>query len=262
MGDGKQCYDFCDGQRTENFAKGITNGAEWYALYGGMQDWVYEHTNSMEITLEVGCRQYPPASSLSDYWLKNKRALINFIKEAHRGIKGIVSDAFTGSPLSNVTIHVANRTHNVSTSSYGDYFRILMPGYYEIHYERAGYLPEKVFATVDSTMAQIINIKLKPMGQGFADSNEPPNSYEHGGLPETHESTDKNRSLIIANLIFTIIIFIAILAIVIGFVMVKTKFFRGRSMSMEMQPAGRSTGTGIHRTTSQGGSSITANIPV
>ncbi|VDP19309.1 unnamed protein product [Schistosoma margrebowiei] len=44
-----------------------------------MQDYNYLHTNSFEITLELGCEKYPNASELPRYWNENKMSLLNYI---------------------------------------------------------------------------------------------------------------------------------------------------------------------------------------
>ncbi|KAL1494932.1 hypothetical protein ABEB36_010437 [Hypothenemus hampei] len=58
------------------FRRGITNGAEWYPLTGGMQDYNYVWFGCMEITLEISCCKYPPAYELPKYWEDNKKVFV------------------------------------------------------------------------------------------------------------------------------------------------------------------------------------------
>lgn len=54
------------------FKNGITNGAEWYPLTGGMQDFNYVWNGCMEITIELSCCKYPSAKNLHHYWKENQ----------------------------------------------------------------------------------------------------------------------------------------------------------------------------------------------
>jgi len=44
-----------------------------------MQDFNYLASNSFELTLELGCRKFPPGKDLPGLWNENKDALINFM---------------------------------------------------------------------------------------------------------------------------------------------------------------------------------------
>ncbi|PZC71284.1 hypothetical protein B5X24_HaOG213686 [Helicoverpa armigera] len=149
----------CKNLPSERFPEGITNGAKWYVLAGGMQDWNYLYTNDMEITLELGCYKFPPASDLPSYWEDNKEALLKFIEQVHTGVNGFVH-SHIGHPLVNASIKVHGVMHGVRTAQYGDYWRLLEPGTYNITAMKHGYesiteqvtVPEKGSVSMNFTL--------------------------------------------------------------------------------------------------------------
>ncbi|XP_044763905.1 carboxypeptidase D [Coccinella septempunctata] len=134
MHDGKPCPMF----PKEKFVNGITNGAEWYVVTGGMQDWNYMVGGCMEITLELGCYKYPTADKLPEYWLDNREALITYMEEVHKGIHGFVRSTI-GQPIPRAEIMIEGISHFVKTGKDGDYWRILLPGIYNITVTARGY---------------------------------------------------------------------------------------------------------------------------
>ncbi|XP_076646852.1 carboxypeptidase D svr isoform X1 [Halictus rubicundus] len=143
------------------FPGGVTNGAFWYEVVGGMQDFNYVSSNAFEITFELSCCKYPYASSMPEYWMLNKESLIKYFEQAHLGVKGLVRD-INGHPIEAANIIVDGIDHNISTTNRGEYWRLLLPGTYSIHAEAWGYQPsETVRVTVNSDAPSIVNFTLK-----------------------------------------------------------------------------------------------------
>ena len=138
----------CPGDQ-DGFVDGITNGADWYSVSGGMQDYNYMQSNCFEITIEQGCTKYPYASDLEDIWYANKDALLAYIHEVHKGVKGFVMDS-NCNPIQNATIHVSDRDHDVRSVRDGDYWRLLTPGNYTITASAEGYNSVTMNVTVCS----------------------------------------------------------------------------------------------------------------
>ena len=113
----------------DNFPDGVTNGAEWYVVKGGMQDFNYLFSNCMEITVELSCCKYPMEDTLQGHWEDNKGALLAYVEAVQAGLRGIVRDA-KGEPVANANIEVAGIEKNVTTSFRGEYWRLLAPGKY------------------------------------------------------------------------------------------------------------------------------------
>ncbi|XP_066552144.1 carboxypeptidase D [Amia ocellicauda] len=144
----------------EYFKDGITNGAQWYNVAGGMQDWNYLNTNCFEVTIELGCVKYPPAKDLPMYWEQNRRSLLQFIHQVHRGVKGFVMDAKDGIGIWNATISVAKIDHPVTTDKAGDYWRLLAPGTYRLTATARGYTPITVYTTVREGQVEHVDFRL------------------------------------------------------------------------------------------------------
>lgn len=120
------------------FFHGITNGAAWYSVSGGMQDWAYVYMGCNEVTIELNNVKTPPASQLPQLWLDNRDSLQSYIEQSLIGVRGIVTDQATGTPL-NATISVVGRAHDIySDPSIGDYHRMLLPGTYTMRFDSAG----------------------------------------------------------------------------------------------------------------------------
>ncbi|ABO98270.1 predicted protein, partial [Ostreococcus lucimarinus CCE9901] len=50
--------------KSAEFEGGITNGAAWYPLWGGMQDWHYVQTGTYSLTVEVDDEKWPSEDKL------------------------------------------------------------------------------------------------------------------------------------------------------------------------------------------------------
>ncbi|XP_071639447.1 carboxypeptidase D isoform X1 [Temnothorax longispinosus] len=141
------------------FKRGITNGAEWYPLTGGMQDFNYVSNGCMEITLELSCCKYPPAADLPHYWAENRASLIKFLAEAHRGVHGFVIDE-NGNPIERASVKVKSRDVSFSTTKYGEFWRILLPGVYKLEVFSNGYMPREVEFVVVEQHPTLLNVTL------------------------------------------------------------------------------------------------------
>lgn len=151
-----QLGDNCD----TTFPEGITNGAAWYDVPGGMQDFNYINSNTFEITLELSCCKYPALKDnvLEKEWDNNREALLaymeqvmrenhrsyrlSFVFQSHLGIKGFIRDAQVRTGISGALIQIEGILHPIRSVQSGAYWRLLLPGLYNITVTASGYFPE------------------------------------------------------------------------------------------------------------------------
>ena len=100
-----------------------------YVVEGGMQDFNYLFSNCMELTIEVSCCKYPLESELQTHWGHNKESLLSYLEVVQGGVRGLVKD-LNGQPVPNAVVEVNGIQKNITTSYFGEYWRLLAPGKY------------------------------------------------------------------------------------------------------------------------------------
>ena len=113
------------------FPEGITNGADWYVVAGGVQDFNYLWSNCFEITIELSCCKYPKEDKLMGEWQKNEKSLVKYLLKVHQGIKGHVMRK-GGQVEGNARVQVKGIDKTVTTTEKGEFWRLLRPGNYSV----------------------------------------------------------------------------------------------------------------------------------
>lgn len=141
----------------------IIQGADWYVVYGGLQDWSYYWHSEQHVTIEVSSTKAPPYSQMNTFWDHNQEAMVWWLGRALVGARGLVTDAQTGQPLDAKVWVVRQRDIPALTDPLvGDYHRLLLPGTYTLRAEAFCYQPQTVQVTVADGAATIQNFALQP----------------------------------------------------------------------------------------------------
>lgn len=150
---------------------GVTEGADWYAVTGGRQDYMGYFQHCRELTLEVSATKALGTENLNTYWNYNFKSLMQFMEQALYGIRGIITDSITGLPIKAkvlVESHDAYNTEVYSSLPVGNYHRPIKGGTYTVTYSAPCYQSQTHTITVADKQSVRKNIKLVPgMRAGF-----------------------------------------------------------------------------------------------
>ncbi len=131
---------------------GVTKGWVWYVVRGGRQDFITWGLGGREVTVELDDTKMTPGPGLEALWNWNHRSLLRYMAEALNGVRGTVTDAATGEPLSaaiRISGHDADSSHVFSDTLTGQYYRFLAPGTYNMTFSHRGYIPYSFEATLN-----------------------------------------------------------------------------------------------------------------
>ena len=130
-------------------SNGITNGAAWYMVNGGRQDWMNYTARGREACIEISNTKLLPAAQLNNHWNYNYNSLLSYLEQAYYGIHGFVKDPY-GNPL-DATIRVIGLDNDYSyiknDPEHGDFYRYLSPGTYSLEISASGF-PTKIVSGV------------------------------------------------------------------------------------------------------------------
>ena len=111
-----RCYaDAHPNMESGGFQDGITNGADWYAVFGGMQDWNYVWESDFDITLEQNEVKWPNSNQLDNLWNEHQESMIAYIEQIHQGARGLITDANSGEALT-CLLYTSPSPRDLSTS--------------------------------------------------------------------------------------------------------------------------------------------------
>jgi len=148
---------------------GIINGALWYMIGGGRQDYMNGYAQCREVTIECSNSKLPNANQLPNFWTYNKEGIFAYMTQCLYGIHGTVTDRATGQPL-NATITIEGHDDEFSfVESHlpaGDYHRPIKGGTYQVTYAKNGYYPQTHTVTVADGETVVLDVQLDA-GQGL-----------------------------------------------------------------------------------------------
>ncbi|KAL0903833.1 hypothetical protein M5K25_025886 [Dendrobium thyrsiflorum] len=113
---------------SKEFEGGIVNGALWYPIYGGMQDWNYINGGCFELTLEISDEKWPKADELPTLFEYNRISMLNLVASLVKaGIHGRIFASNNGVPLP-ASVMIKGSDYGVNASRiFGDFHRMLAP---------------------------------------------------------------------------------------------------------------------------------------
>lgn len=164
---------------------GITNGAQWYMIGGGRQDYMNYYHKCREVTIECSDTKCPSGSQLPNFWNINKNSIFAYMNQCLYGIHGVVTDMNTGAPVS-ATISISNHDYDYSVVESqmpaGDFHRPIKGGTYNVVVTANGYYPFQQTVTVADGQTVVLNVALEP-GEGLiADFNVSSTNVANGGV--------------------------------------------------------------------------------
>ena len=117
---------------SRRFSQGITNGADWYLVRGGMQDWSSFWYDDLQLTIEVSDIKYPQYSQIESFWQGQNESMVNLMKKAHQGAGFRMQDKNARGAVRIEQTYPITRDLGTFRYQRGEYYKILEIGKYRM----------------------------------------------------------------------------------------------------------------------------------
>lgn len=178
------CHTVSSSYMTD-YNNGITNGASWYMIGGGRQDYMNGYAQSRELTIECSNTKCPSASQMPNFWNINKNSLFAFMNQVLNGIHGTVVDAESKAPIGGATVTLTGHDDQYSTVSTqlpgGDFHRPVKAGTYNVRITKSGYESYETQVTVADNEAITIEAQMVALEGLVADFTADATTVSIGG---------------------------------------------------------------------------------
>jgi len=142
---------------------GVTHGYSWYSINGGRQDYMNYFHNCREVTLELSTQKKLDSNLLPAHWEYNRQAMLDYMEHATYGLRGFVSDSVTGLPLK-AQVFIENHdffnSQVYSCETFGDYYRLLFEGDYQVTFSADGYKSKSFEVNIHNYQQTLLDVEL------------------------------------------------------------------------------------------------------
>ena len=150
---------------------GVTNGYQWYMTSGSRQDYITFFLQGREVTIELDNTKQTDASMLDALWTWNRSSFIGYLDNALFGLKGVVTDSKSHSPI-NAKITVVDYDDDYSfvySDDKGIFRRMLPLGSYTLKVSAEGYYDKNVEVSISDRSLTELFIELDEIEQNDDD---------------------------------------------------------------------------------------------
>jgi len=172
---------------------GVTHGADWYYAIGSRQDYMNYYQHIKEITIELSDTKLLGTENLNTYWGYNRDAMMLYTEQALYGFRGIVTDACSGSALSDVKVEIVGHDKDgsevYSSAPIGNYHRPIIAGTWNVTFSKTGYASKTLPVTVINDQSTRLDVELIPDGVATPNFTATPTSIFEGATVDFTNTT-------------------------------------------------------------------------